>query len=116
MIVGKHKDEAHPESANRVFERSDDGLRDCLPRVSDHKKITQSEVENDFGGQSRISASEQGRKRLLSAGECIPVVNVLPGMCERAADEAAVAGHKLLPCLARSCGSSFSHHQPFPVT
>jgi hypothetical protein len=76
-----------------------------LPRVSDHKNITQSEVENDFGRQSRVGATEQRGKRLLSAGERISMVNVLPGMCERAADEAAVTGHELLPRFARGSGS-----------
>jgi hypothetical protein len=76
-----------------------------LPRVSDDKKVTQSEVENDFGRQSGIRASEQGRKRLLSVGERISVVDVLPRMCERAADKAAVTGHELLPRFARGSGS-----------
>jgi hypothetical protein len=76
-----------------------------LPRVSDDKEVTQSEVENDFGGQSRISASEQGCEWTLPVGERIPVVNVLSGMRKCATDEPTITGHELLPCFARSSGS-----------
>lgn len=116
IIVSKNEDEAHSEGTDRVFEGSDYGLRDCLPRVSDDKKVTQSEVENDFGRQPGIRATEKRRERSLSVSECIPVIDVLPRMCERATDETTVTGNELLPRFTRRSGSLLWHRQPFPVT
>ena len=105
-VGAQNEQEGNMEHGDRVLDGPQDRLGDDLAGIADDERVTEPQVEEDLGGQTRVAAPEDGGDRRLGPLGLRAPFGVLPRMLRRTRYEALVAGHQLGPGL---CGSAVGH-------
>lgn len=74
---------------------------------ADDEHVAQALVEDDFGGEPGVAATEEHDVRVLPADKPFPILDTLTGMLRLSRHETFVARFEHLP--GRSWAESFGH-------
>jgi len=67
-FVSQHQNEWHAELFDSIFDASQNGVREDVPRESDYKEIAKSLIKDNFRWDARIRTSENDRDWALALG------------------------------------------------
>ena len=104
--MSEHNNEGHVEHRHGVFQRGDNRVGDDLSGVPHNEKVAEALVEDDFSGNSTVTAPEKSGAGVLCGNKVIAAIHVLTRMRRLAGDETMVTRHHVGP----SFGGGHSRH------
>src|SRR5689334_5969409 len=90
-LVAEDQEERCTELSRGVLDASHDLRRHHVSRDANDEKLTEPGIENDFGGDARVAAAEDGRVRPLRGGEIRQRLEAELGVSRLSAQESLVA-------------------------
>ena len=81
MLMSEHDDEADRHNIDRILDASQAFIVDHVACYPKDEQIAETFIKDDFGWHTRIGATENGRKRMLTLRQfCAPFCRLLAVM------------------------------------